>query len=178
MEFIRLTEVDRGEIAAVLGDPALATHMPLSGPGFDAAGFVEAKERIWRAHGYGPWAVLVDGRFAGWGGPQPEGDDVDLAVVLGRAAWGRGRQVHEELGAPLVRRDGVRVVDGAAAAQPGSGQCPDPARLRARRGGGAVRARVPPVPAAPGAVASDDTGVGAMTCMVVRRGHHRRGVPL
>jgi ribosomal-protein-alanine N-acetyltransferase len=72
--------------------------MPLArgefGPA-ECASFVAGKEALWREHGYGPWAFLVDGRFAGWGGVQPEGDDADLALILRPEFWGYGREVYE-----------------------------------------------------------------------------------
>jgi len=30
--------------------------------------WIAGKEKLWAEHGYGPWAFLIDGKFAGWGG--------------------------------------------------------------------------------------------------------------
>ncbi|ENX33839.1 hypothetical protein F889_02503 [Acinetobacter colistiniresistens] len=30
--------------------------------------WVNGKEEQWVKYGYGPWAFIVDGKFAGWGG--------------------------------------------------------------------------------------------------------------
>ncbi|WP_436501583.1 GNAT family N-acetyltransferase [Actinokineospora sp. HUAS TT18] len=94
--FARLPDIERGELVALMTDPAVRRHMPLAGA-FDAAEFVAAKERIWADHGYGPWAFLADGEFVGWGGPQPEGADVDIALVLRPSAWGLGRRIYPEI---------------------------------------------------------------------------------
>ena len=53
--------------------------------------------RLWAEHGYGPWAILVDGELAGWGGLQPEGDDADLGLVLHPRRWGAGRAIYERM---------------------------------------------------------------------------------
>lgn len=70
--------------------------MPLAPEHFDEAdcrAFVEGKERLWQKHGYGPWAILIDGVFAGWGGVQPESGEADIALVLKPAYWGAGGQL-------------------------------------------------------------------------------------
>lgn len=97
IEFRRLPEVDPAAIIALMNDPAVRRHMPLARGDFDAArcaSFVAAKERLWAAHGYGPWAFLVNGEFAGWGGLQPEGADIDIGLVLHPRFWGVGRRLY------------------------------------------------------------------------------------
>ncbi|WP_412067201.1 GNAT family N-acetyltransferase [Rubrivirga sp. IMCC43871] len=95
--FKRLPAVDPAELIALMNDPRVRRHLPLArgtfGPA-ECAHFVAAKERLWAEHGYGPWAFEVSGRFAGWGGLQPEGDDVDLGLVLHPAFWGIGRALY------------------------------------------------------------------------------------
>jgi RimJ/RimL family protein N-acetyltransferase len=54
---------------------------------------VRAKDDQWVNNGYGPWAVLVDGDFAGWGGFQREESGTDFGLVLSPAQWGRGAEV-------------------------------------------------------------------------------------
>lgn len=96
----RLTEVDRKDVIALMNDPRVRRHMPLAKEPFgDAAyeAFVAAKERIWAEHGYGPWAFVVDGRFAGWGGIQPEQGEADLGLVLHPDYWGLGRRLYDEI---------------------------------------------------------------------------------
>ena len=83
--FTRLSEVDPGVIIELVNDPAVRRHLPLArghfGPS-ECEKFVADKERIWEEHGYGPWAFVIDDEFIGWGGLQPEGDDVDVGLVL------------------------------------------------------------------------------------------------
>jgi RimJ/RimL family protein N-acetyltransferase len=111
--FRRLSEVDPAALVALMNDPLVRRHMPLArgtfGPA-ECARFVAAKERLWETHGYGPWAFVVDGAVAGWGGLQPEDGDVDLGIVLHPSHWGAGRAIlarllrdaFEGLGAPSV----------------------------------------------------------------------------
>lgn len=51
-------------------------------------------------------AFFIDGKFAGWGGLQPEDGDADVAVVLHPDYWGKGRAIYEE-----IRADGLRFRD-------------------------------------------------------------------
>lgn len=70
IELNRLTEVDKLDIIELMNHPLLKRHMPLLGDEFteaDCDAFVSDKEKLWAEHGYGPWAFLVDGKFAGWG---------------------------------------------------------------------------------------------------------------
>ena len=94
----RLTEIDPGDIIELMTDPRVRRHMPLArgefGPA-ECAGFVEAKEALWREHGYGPWAFVIGGEFAGWGGLQSEEGDADLGIVLHQRFWGYGRAIAE-----------------------------------------------------------------------------------
>jgi RimJ/RimL family protein N-acetyltransferase len=96
-----------------MNDPDVRRHLPLARGRFgmrEYEGFMAAKERIWEEHGYGPWAFFLDDDFVGWGGLQPEGDDVDLGLVLHRTYWGAGHALYErfidqafdELGADSV----------------------------------------------------------------------------
>lgn len=91
-EFARLTEVPIAAVTELLNEPRNARHLPLSGR-FDeesAAAWVAAKDGQWEQHGYGPWAVLVDGEVAGWAGFQREENGADFALVLAPRFWGRG----------------------------------------------------------------------------------------
>jgi len=98
IDLVRLTEVPLDAVVALLNEPRNTRHMPLSNPFTpESAGeWVQAKDGQWAEHGYGPWAVLVDGDFAGWGGFQPDGE-VDYGGVafrqyhLTRQAWAAAR---------------------------------------------------------------------------------------
>lgn len=111
--FRRLPEVDPAELIALMNDPRVRRHLPLArgefGPA-ECARFVAAKERLWAEHGYGPWAFEVGGAFAGWGGLQPEGDDVDLGLVLRPEFWGVGRALYGRLLATAFEELGARSV--------------------------------------------------------------------
>ncbi|MGJ8641301.1 MAG: GNAT family N-acetyltransferase [Opitutaceae bacterium] len=55
--------------------------------------FIAAKEQLWKEHGYGPWAFIIDDQFSGWGGLQPENGEADLAMVLHPKCWGIGKKL-------------------------------------------------------------------------------------
>jgi len=74
--------------------------MPLTSENFSEADcdeFIAAKESLWADHGYGPWAFVVDGQFAGWGGLQYENGDADLGLVLHPDYWGIGKTLYDEI---------------------------------------------------------------------------------
>lgn len=88
-----LREVPISDLIDLHTDPRVLRHLPLAREQFDKAAcrkWLAGKEGMWAAHGYGPWAIFVDGAFAGWGGLQPENGDADLALVLAAAYWGNG----------------------------------------------------------------------------------------
>ena len=96
--FARLSNIETASIVTLMNDPNVRRHLPLAKGDFNAAActqFVAAKERMWSDHGYGPWALLQDGEFIGWGGLQPEGDDADLGLVLRPSSWGAGRSLYD-----------------------------------------------------------------------------------
>lgn len=95
---VRLSEVSVSDLVALHNSPAVLRHMPLAGAVFDEARcrqWVQAKEAQWATHGYGPWGLLVDDAFAGWGGFQCEQGDADFALVLSPAYWGYGRPIFQ-----------------------------------------------------------------------------------
>lgn len=96
LSFVRLTAIPAADVAALLNEPRNARHMPLAGEPFTidgAADWAAAKDAQWERNGFGPWAILLDGEFAGWGGFQAEPDGADLAVVLHPRFWGHGADV-------------------------------------------------------------------------------------
>jgi ribosomal-protein-alanine N-acetyltransferase len=95
IDFVRLTEVPLSAVLTLLNEPRNARHMPLSGEFSEesAAEWVQGKDGQWDAHGYGPWAVLVDGEFAGWGGFQHEENGADFALVLLPEQRGHGAEI-------------------------------------------------------------------------------------
>jgi hypothetical protein len=100
IEFKRLNEVDKSDIIELMNNPLVRRQMPLTGDNFDEADcdeFIAAKEQLWAEYGYGPWAFVVDGKFAGWGGLQPEQGEADLALVLHPKSWGMGKAIYDEI---------------------------------------------------------------------------------
>ena len=84
-------------------------HMPLDAGNWteDAvADWAKGKDAQWLINGYGPWAMRIDGRFAGWGGFQKEGDEADLALVLLPAYWGQGAMIFRHV---MSRRDALGI---------------------------------------------------------------------
>lgn len=113
IELRRLPDVALADLVELFNHPAVRRHLPLARGEFTEEGcarFVEAKERLWAEHGFGPWAFYVDGAFAGWGGLQPEGGDADFGLVLHPSHWGIGpalareilRRAFEEMGLDSV----------------------------------------------------------------------------
>jgi hypothetical protein len=100
VKLIRLGEVRIADIIALHNDPSVLRHMPLAGGTLDESEckkWVESKESQWETNGYGPWGILIDGVFAGWGGLQLEMGDADLALVLFSKYWGYGRIVYQKM---------------------------------------------------------------------------------
>ncbi|MBO0813446.1 MAG: GNAT family N-acetyltransferase [Microlunatus sp.] len=95
IEFVRLTEVPLSAVMRLLNEPRNVRHMPLAGEFSEAtaAEWVQEKDRQWALNGYGPWAILVDGDFAGWGGFQREENGADFALVLLPERWGYGAAI-------------------------------------------------------------------------------------
>ena len=100
IESKRLTEVSHPDLIALMTHSLVRRQMPLTSDIFGDAecdALVTAKERLWVEHGYSPWAFIVDGKFAGWGGLQPENGDADLAMVLHPDYWGAGKILYDEI---------------------------------------------------------------------------------
>lgn len=92
----RLSDIDEDAIIDLMNDPAVGQHMPLLAAGFsapDCRAFRAAKQAMWDRHGFGPHAILIDGRFAGWGGLQPQDGEADFALVLHPDHWGAGLRI-------------------------------------------------------------------------------------
>jgi RimJ/RimL family protein N-acetyltransferase len=90
--FSRLTAAPFDELVRLLNEPRNARHMPLSEPFTDqeAREWIEGKDGRWDEHGFGPWAIYIDGTFAGWGGFQLEPNGADYGLVLLPEFWGHG----------------------------------------------------------------------------------------
>ncbi|MFD2205798.1 GNAT family N-acetyltransferase [Kiloniella antarctica] len=98
--FVHLYEVHEQELIDLMNNEMVGKQMPLLSGGFSSENcqnFLKAKKKIWDEHGYGPWAFLIKGEFAGWGGLQPEHGDADFALVLHPKFWGWGRKIFEKV---------------------------------------------------------------------------------
>jgi ribosomal-protein-alanine N-acetyltransferase len=100
IEFKRLKEIEKSKIMDLMNNPLVREHMPLLKGGFsgeDCDRFVASKEKMWKEHGFGPWAFEINRRFAGWGGVQPDNGEADLALVLHPHYWGAGKILYEKI---------------------------------------------------------------------------------
>lgn len=85
---------DREPFAALCADPEVMAHFPstLSREASDA--WVDRVDAHFDEHGYGLWAVEVEGRFAGFTGllwtDALGGQDLEVGWRLARWAWGHG----------------------------------------------------------------------------------------
>ena len=98
IQFQRLTEIKHDDIIALMNNPLVRRQMPLLKGNFDkeaCIAFIKAKEELWDKHGYGPWAFIINNKFAGWGGLQPEYGEADLALVLHPDYWGKGKTLFQ-----------------------------------------------------------------------------------
>lgn len=99
IRFVRLPEVELDQVVRLVNEPRNARHMPLAGTFTpeETAAWVAAKDAQWETYGYGPWAVLIDGDFAGWGGFQHEANGADLGLVLLPEHWGAGTAITQQM---------------------------------------------------------------------------------
>lgn len=100
ISFVHLDEVKEEDIIKLMNNKLVAKQMPLLGDNFsveDCRNFLQAKKKLWDEHGFGPWAFLVKGEFAGWGGVQPEHGDAGFALVLHPRFWGWGRKIFDKV---------------------------------------------------------------------------------
>lgn len=98
IELRPITEPTGDQYERLLNDPRVTKHMPLhSGymTATDCDDWADAKFRQWETKSdLGPWAVYIDGSFAGWGGLQPEGNgEAGIALVLAPDFWGNGLEI-------------------------------------------------------------------------------------
>ncbi len=96
IEFVQLSNIPEADIVELMNNEDVGKQMPLLHGGFSHEAcrvFLDAKAQMWSEHGYGPWAFLINGEFAGWGGLQPEHGEPDFALVLHPRYWGWGRRI-------------------------------------------------------------------------------------
>lgn len=113
IEYKRLTEVDKSEIIELMNNQLVRRQMPLLTDDFNeivCEKFIAAKELLWIEFGYGPWAFIVNGQFAGWGGLQPEDGDADLALVLHPNYWGLGKVLYKQIISKAFNEMGLKSI--------------------------------------------------------------------
>lgn len=97
MDLRPLALAENTDLLELLNHPSVTLHMPLSTGKVDESwveNWKKSKSQQWGNPEFGPWAVYLNGKFAGWSGVQPDLDDqAELAVVLMPWAWGVGRDV-------------------------------------------------------------------------------------
>jgi len=100
LELVSMNKVDTAEYLALNNNPLVRRQMPLTDDYFgerECQEWVTGKEKQWDEYGYGPWAFIIDGKFAGWGGLQYENGDADLGLVLHPDYWGMGKTIYDEI---------------------------------------------------------------------------------
>ncbi len=96
IKLVYLWEIPETQIIDLMNNKEVGKHLPLLSKGFttkDYKDFITTKKQLWDTHGYGPWAFLIAGKFAGWGGLQSENGEADFALVLHPNFWGWGRKI-------------------------------------------------------------------------------------
>jgi ribosomal-protein-alanine N-acetyltransferase len=100
IKLVHLFEVEEEQIIILMNNEIVGKQLPLLAEGFSAENcrvFLKAKQQLWDEHGFGPWAFLIKGEFAGWGGLQPEHGEADFALVLHPKFWGWGRKIFNKV---------------------------------------------------------------------------------
>ncbi|MBC7006535.1 GNAT family N-acetyltransferase [Photobacterium sp. BZF1] len=96
IQLVSLLDVERQKLIDLMNNVQVKAQLPLLTDVFTQASctaFLEAKQKMWEEHGYGPWAFIINGEFAGWGGLQPESGEADFALVLHPDFWGYGLKI-------------------------------------------------------------------------------------
>lgn len=100
IQLVYLHEVKEEQIIDLMNNEQVGRQLPLLGDGFsreNCRAFLTAKKQLWNKHGFGPWAFLIHGEFAGWGGLQAEQGEADFALVLHPRFWGWGRKIFNKI---------------------------------------------------------------------------------
>lgn len=98
-ERIPLDQIAPEDVMALHNRADVRRHLPLAPVSFERSHYqlwLADKQQQWNEHGYGPWAFLLNHRFVGWGGLQPEHHpdgrrEADLALILTPDTHGLGR---------------------------------------------------------------------------------------
>ncbi len=100
IQFVHLYEIEQQQIINLMNNELVGKHLPLLQVKFSTEhceAFLNAKKQLWDENGYGPWAFIINEKFAGWGGLQPERGEADFALVLHPDFWGWGRKIFSKI---------------------------------------------------------------------------------
>lgn len=110
----RWRPADREPFAALNADPEVMRHFPAVLSRAQSDAMVDRIEAAFAVHGYGLWAVELDGRFLGYTGllwatwPAPFTPALEVGWRLARTAWGHG---YASEAAVAALRHGLTQVD-------------------------------------------------------------------
>jgi RimJ/RimL family protein N-acetyltransferase len=100
IKFRRLTEIKKSLVIELMNHPMVYKHLPLLNLPFNDdnyESFIESKEQIWKEYKFGPYAFTYEDVFIGWGGLQPETNDVEIAMILHPNYWGIGKTLYKKI---------------------------------------------------------------------------------
>ena len=107
----RWRDEDRAPFAAMNGDPTVMRYYPRTMTPEESDAFVDRIEAAFDEHGYGLWAVELDGEFTGYvglgwhvfeeGGPE----ELEVGWRLAERFWGKGIATEAGLAALAVGLD-------------------------------------------------------------------------
>ncbi len=92
MEFKLFGDVSAEDFLPLVNDETVRKHL-IDHPPFDAASvrvWMDDKIRIDMLPGCRVRALVIDGALVGWCGIQPDGEGVEIAIVIATAGWGGG----------------------------------------------------------------------------------------
>ncbi|MDT8448462.1 MAG: GNAT family N-acetyltransferase [bacterium] len=90
---------DEEDLFAALGQPEVVRHMASTGiTQQDCVDIIAGAELHWQTYNIGSWAVIHQGRLAGWAGFKYwQENEFEILIVLGTEHWGLGRPIFREL---------------------------------------------------------------------------------
>ena len=100
IKLVHLNEIEEEKLLNLMNHEMVGKLMPLLKNGFSKENckkLLDAKKELWEKYGFGPWAFIINGEFAGWGGLQPENGEADFALVLHPDFWGWGFKIFNKI---------------------------------------------------------------------------------
>lgn len=97
--YLTFDKINPGDFLAVLNSDKVREHL-IAHDRFtleSVTAWMASKIAIDQEQGCRIRAVVVGGQLAGWCGIQREGDQHELAIILGDASWGLGRRLFQDL---------------------------------------------------------------------------------